>query len=95
MLRDVRFLSLVLLVCLVMLGGVPAQTPKTIPNGQTTKPGSAPGAKKPDAQKPTASRGNAPDKAPQQDITKEPTLYVVGYAHLDTQWRWEFPQTNQ
>jgi len=30
-------------------------------------------------------------KAP--DITKEPTLYVVPYAHLDTQWRWEFPQT--
>src|SRR5581483_9064096 len=30
-------------------------------------------------------------KAP--DITKESTLYVVPYAHLDTQWRWEFPQT--
>jgi len=30
-------------------------------------------------------------KAP--DITKTPTLYVVPYAHLDTQWRWEFPQT--
>ena len=28
--------------------------------------------------------------APQgPDLTKEPTLYVVGYAHLDTQWRWE------
>src|SRR5580704_11910806 len=27
------------------------------------------------------------------DITKQPTLYVVPYAHLDTQWRWEFPQT--
>lgn len=27
------------------------------------------------------------------DITKVPTLYVVPYAHLDTQWRWEFPQT--
>jgi alpha-mannosidase len=27
------------------------------------------------------------------DITREPTLYVVPYAHLDTQWRWEFPQT--
>jgi alpha-mannosidase len=27
------------------------------------------------------------------DITKEPTLFVVPYAHLDTQWRWEFPQT--
>lgn len=22
----------------------------------------------------------------------KPTLYVVGYAHLDTQWRWEYPQ---
>ncbi len=29
----------------------------------------------------------------QPDLTKEPTLYVVGYAHLDTQWRWEYPQT--
>ncbi len=27
------------------------------------------------------------------DITKTPTLYVMPYAHLDTQWRWEFPQT--
>ena len=27
------------------------------------------------------------------DITKTPTLYVVPYAHLDTQWRWEYPQT--
>jgi alpha-mannosidase len=30
-------------------------------------------------------------KAP--DITRQPTLYVVPYSHLDTQWRWEFPQT--
>ena len=30
-------------------------------------------------------------KAP--DITREPTLYVVPYAHLDTQWRWQFPQS--
>lgn len=29
-------------------------------------------------------------KAP--DLTKQPTLYVVGYAHLDTEWRWEYPQ---
>jgi len=27
------------------------------------------------------------------DITQVPTLYVVPYAHLDTQWRWEMPQT--
>jgi len=29
-------------------------------------------------------------KAP--DLTNQPTLYVVGYAHLDTEWRWEYPQ---
>ncbi|HEY2091090.1 MAG TPA: glycoside hydrolase family 38 C-terminal domain-containing protein [Thermoanaerobaculia bacterium] len=27
------------------------------------------------------------------DLSKQPTLYIVGYAHLDTQWRWEYPQT--
>jgi alpha-mannosidase len=26
------------------------------------------------------------------DISTQPTLFVVPYAHLDTQWRWEFPQ---
>jgi alpha-mannosidase len=34
----------------------------------------------------TAAQGGPPD------LTKQPTLYVVGYAHLDTQWRWEYPQ---
>ena len=29
----------------------------------------------------------------QTDLSKEPTLYVVAYAHLDTQWRWEYPRT--
>jgi len=27
------------------------------------------------------------------DLTREPTLYVVGYAHLDTQWRWDYVTT--
>jgi alpha-mannosidase len=27
------------------------------------------------------------------DLSRDPTLYVVGYAHLDTQWRWEYPKT--
>ena len=31
--------------------------------------------------------------APPVDLSKTPTLYVVGYAHLDTQWRWEYPKT--
>lgn len=26
------------------------------------------------------------------NLTKQPTLFVVGYAHLDTEWRWEYPQ---
>ena len=26
------------------------------------------------------------------DLSTQPTLYVVGYAHLDTEWRWEYPQ---
>lgn len=26
------------------------------------------------------------------DLRKQPTLYAVGYAHLDTEWRWEYPQ---
>jgi len=29
--------------------------------------------------------------AEKPDLTKQPTLYVVGYAHLDTEWRWEYP----
>jgi alpha-mannosidase len=30
--------------------------------------------------------------AEKPDLNKEPVLYVVGYAHLDTEWRWEYPQ---
>ncbi len=44
-----------------------------------TKKTAAPEAK-------TSAQANAPD------LKKQPTLYLVGYAHLDTQWRWEYPQ---
>jgi alpha-mannosidase len=37
----------------------------------------------------TAATAQTSDKP---DLTKQPTLYVVGYAHLDTEWRWEYPQ---
>src|SRR5690348_16875364 len=37
----------------------------------------------------------APLAATSPDLNKQPTLYAVGYAHLDTQWRWEYPQTIQ
>jgi alpha-mannosidase len=33
-----------------------------------------------------------PHPANKPDLKQQPTLYVVGYAHLDTEWRWEYPQ---
>src|SRR3954453_22260204 len=33
----------------------------------------------------------APATQPAVDLGKQKTLYVVGYAHLDTQWRWAYP----
>jgi alpha-mannosidase len=36
-----------------------------------------------------AAGAQTPEKP---DLKKQPTLYVVGYAHLDTEWRWEYPQ---
>ena len=35
---------------------------------------------------------NPAQTAEKPDLSKQPTLYVVGYAHLDTEWRWEYPQ---
>jgi alpha-mannosidase len=39
----------------------------------------------------TQARPKTEKKAAAPDLTKQPTLYVVGYAHLDTEWRWEYP----
>ena len=30
--------------------------------------------------------------APPVDLSKDPTLYLIGYSHLDTEWRWTYPQ---
>ena len=43
------------------------------------------------AQSSQAGQGPASNSAP-SDLTQQPTLFVVGYAHLDTEWRWEYPQ---
>jgi alpha-mannosidase len=32
-------------------------------------------------------------RASSVDLARQPTLYVVGYAHLDTQWRWDYVET--
>jgi len=39
-----------------------------------------------------AVQGQKP-KPESLDLTKQPTLYVVGYAHLDTEWRWDYVTT--
>src|SRR5579871_1432179 len=47
--------------------------------------------------KSSATQAATPSTASQAppDLAKQPTLYVVGYAHLDTEWRWEYPQVIQ
>jgi alpha-mannosidase len=39
-----------------------------------------------------ASAGARAEAGGKPDLINQPTLYVVGYAHLDTEWRWEYPQ---
>lgn len=31
--------------------------------------------------------------SPRYDLSKDPVLYTVGYAHLDTEWRWDYQET--
>src|ERR1019366_3937797 len=69
-----------LLALVLMHGSASAQSPTAPAKPQTA---AAP------ASKPTESN------AGRTDLTKQPTLYVVNYAHLDTEWRWEYPQTIQ
>ena len=54
-------------------------------------PGAAPAADPAPAPSPALESFT---KAPDQpvDATREKALYAVGYAHLDTQWRWTYPQ---
>ena len=40
--------------------------------------------------RPNAATKRGPSRP---NLANERTLYVVGYAHLDTEWRWEYPQT--
>ncbi len=39
-----------------------------------------------------AKTGAESKKPASIDSATKPTLFVVGYAHLDTEWRWEYPQ---
>src|SRR5580692_11748537 len=39
-----------------------------------------------------ASAQAVPAPPPALNFDKDPTLYVVGYSHLDTEWCWTYPQ---
>ena len=75
------------LACLALISGAVGQTRNS--NQQTKRP------------KPAATRSSATPQSREStsrtspNLAKERTLYVVGYAHLDTQWRWEYPQVIQ
>ncbi len=76
-----RFAAVLIAQVLCYSAVVNAQTPnatKRAPGAQSA-PNSAAMAK---ALRPTSA----------PDLTRQSTLYVVAYAHLDTQWRWEYPQ---
>lgn len=75
------------LVLLVAAHAAGAQTSRTDVKRPATRSAS---------QKNSSEAGNrTKKKTAGPDLAKEPTLYVVGYAHLDTEWRWEYPQVIQ
>ena len=41
------------------------------------------------------SKSSNPSNSPRPNLAREPILYAVAYAHLDTEWRWEYPQVIQ
>ena len=77
-----------LLAVLVAVAGMRAaarQSPASPAGATPSRPASSASAAKPAAP--------ATTPAPRPDLSKQPTLYLVGYAHLDTEWRWDYPQT--
>ena len=86
--RSLMGTLLILLICLVTLSGAFSQTSKSQSRSKRVKRDAAPPVAKREAHGPAA-------KSPRPNLAKEPTLYTVGYAHLDTEWRWEYPQVIQ
>ena len=80
-----RHLAAALVAALGALA-MPAAAQHTAPIGPATEP--APGVVLPRFG--TVAPRDALRLGP--NLAKDPTLYVVGYAHLDTEWRWEYPQ---
>jgi alpha-mannosidase len=86
-------IAAVLSLALMLIGSahpVSSQVPRTDTNSKpfVTKPASRSKASGPKQ----AGAKKQPGNTASPNLAKEPTLYVVGYAHLDTEWRWEYPQ---
>ncbi|PYS44799.1 MAG: alpha-mannosidase [Acidobacteria bacterium] len=58
-------------------------TPKTAKKEANRSPSTAPPPRETSAE------------TPRPNLATDRTLYIVGYAHLDTEWRWEYPQVIQ
>ena len=85
MLPNLKGSLLLLSLCLVTPNAAFTQTPKSkITNIKRTRENQA-----------RKSKSSNSATLPGPNLAKEPTLYVVGYAHLDTEWRWEYPQVIQ
>src|SRR5882762_7905520 len=82
-----RYFSLLLLLCWI-LSTSPALGQTPIPGPRDRRP-----RRKGVNSAASSRRASSPAKPP--NLATEPTLYVVGYAHLDTEWRWEYPQVIQ
>src|SRR5690349_1069496 len=77
---------LIIWLCALIVDGVLSQTPKSTNRPKENQRNGVTRGSTANAGRATAARPN---------LTKEPTLYAVGYAHLDTEWRWEYPQVIQ
>lgn len=85
LLRSTLPLSFFLLVHLLLVSAIAIGQTQNVASAALSEPGHAGPAPN--------GNGEAPSPAPiSPDLSKQPTLYVVGYAHLDTEWRWEYPQ---
>lgn len=40
-----------------------------------------------------AQTRSATQEMPKYNLSRDPVLYTVGYAHLDTEWRWDYEET--
>ena len=89
-----RLVSLLFLAWVVMFAAVQGQAgPPAQPAGSSAATKAAPPVATSGQAAPTRAAAVTAKQPAAFDLAKQPTLFVVGYAHLDTQWRWDYPTT--